>query len=456
MSDQAKRLTFPEGFLWGAATAAYQIEGAAKEDGRGPSIWDTWSHTPGKVVNNDTGDVACDHYHRYREDVALMSQLGLKAYRFSIAWPRILPEGTGQVNQAGLDFYDRLVDALLAQGIKPFATLYHWDLPQPLQDVGGWTDPCIVEAFVNYADVVSRRLGDRVHHWMTHNEPWVVSYGGYGGGLHPPGVQDWSAFLRAAHYLLLSHGRAVPVLRSNGNAETQVGIVTNLEWVDAASDRPEDQAAARQYQGFFNRWFLDPLFRGEYPADMCELYREFLPEFDADEVREIAVPLDFLGVNYYSRAVIGAGEGQGVLQIRREKPEGEYTEMDWEVYPQGLYNLLVWVHETYAPPAIYITENGAAFADEVSSDGKVHDPRRTAYLQAHFAQAHRAIQAGVPLRGYFVWSLMDNFEWGLGYSRRFGVIYVDYPTQRRIVKDSGEWYATVIKANAVEVDDSFV
>ncbi len=455
MSDQAKRLTFPEGFLWGAATAAYQIEGAANEDGRGPSIWDTWSHTPGKVVNNDTGDVACDHYHRYREDVALMSQLGLKAYRFSIAWPRILPEGTGQVNQAGLDFYDRLVDALLAQGIKPFATLYHWDLPQSLQDAGGWTDPCIVEAFVNYADVVSRRLGDRVHHWMTHNEPWVVSFAGYGEGFHAPGVRSRSAFLQAAHYVLLSHGRAVPVLRSNGSAETQVGIVTNLEWVDAASDRPEDQAAARQYEGFFNRWFLDPLFRGEYPADMCELYREFLPEFDADEVREIAVPLDFLGVNYYSRAVIGAGDGQGVLQVRREKPAGEYTEMGWEVYPQGLYNLLVWVHETYAPPAIYVTENGAAFADEVSSNGKVHDPRRTAYLKAHFAQAHRAIQAGVPLRGYFVWSLMDNFEWGLGYTRRFGVIYVDYPTQRRIVKDSGEWYATVIKANAVEADGDF-
>ena len=442
-------LTFPEGFLWGAATASYQVEGAADADGRGVSIWDTFSRTPGKVVNGDTGDVACDHYHRYREDVELMARLGLKAYRFSVAWPRILPQGTGAVNQAGLDFYDRLVDALLAKGIEPFATLYHWDLPQKLQDdLGGWASRDIIEPFVHYADVVSKRLGDRVHHWMTHNEPWVVAFLGYGTPVHAPGAASWPDAVKASHHLLVSHGQAVPVLRANGDARTRVGIVLNLSWVDAASSSPEDQAAARRFDGYLNRWFLDPLFKGEYPEDMLALYRDFPPPVQAGDLATITTPIDFLGVNNYSRAVVGAGDAP-VLKIASVRPEGEYTEMDWEVYPEGLYRLLVRVHQDYAPRALYVTENGAAFADEVSPDGKVHDPRRVAYLQGYIAQAHRAIQEGVPLKGYFVWSLLDNFEWGYGYTKRFGITYVNYETQQRILKDSGEWYAGVTRQNGV-------
>jgi beta-glucosidase len=448
VSEQTELLTFPEGFLWGTATSAYQVEGAVDEDGRGPSIWDTFCRVPGVITNGDTGDVACNHYHRYLEDVELMARLGTTAYRFSIAWPRILPGGTDAVNQAGLDFYDRLVDALLAKGIEPFATLYHWDLPQALQDnVGGWPDRGIVEPFVHYADVVSRRLGDRVHCWMTHNEPWVAAFVGHAIGVHPPGLKSPPDALKAAHHLLLSHGRAVPVLRANGDAATKVSIVTNLAWVDPASDAPEDQSAARRYDGFLNRWFLDPLFKGEYPADMLDLYGAEAVPIQPGDLEDIAAPLDFLGVNYYSRSVIGAGDEMPLIQVRHEEPEGEYTEMGWEVYPQGLYSLLVRVHRDYAPSAMYITENGAAFPDEVSADGKVRDPRRLAYLQAHFVHAHRAIQEGVPLKGYFVWSLMDNFEWGFGYSKRFGIVHVDYQTQQRTPKQSGEWYAQVTRQN---------
>ncbi len=441
-------IAFPEDFKWGAATASYQIEGAVNEDGRGPSIWDTFSHTPGKITDNSTGDVACDHYHRYREDVDLLECLGVKAYRFSIAWPRILPQGTGAVNQAGLDFYDRLLDALLAKGIEPFATLYHWDLPQVLQDQGGWPERSIVDKYVNYADIVSRRLGDRIHNWITHNEPWVASMTGYQMGVHAPGLKSWTQALGAAHHLLLSHGKAVPVIRANGDAKTRVGITLNLDSPDAASESSEDQAAARRYDGYFNRWFLDPVFKGEYPADMLDLYHPVLPDVvQAGDLSQIAVPLDFLGVNYYSRSVIGAGNENALLKTRRVKPQGEYTEMDWEVYPEGLYNLLTRLHREYGPHALYITENGAAFVDQVSPEGKVHDPRRLAYLEGHFAQAQCAIQEGVPLRGYFVWSLLDNFEWGFGFSKRFGLTYVDYQTQKRIVKQSGEWYAQVTRQN---------
>ncbi len=449
MNQQPGLLAFPQGFVWGASTAAYQIEGAVKEDGRGTSIWDTFSHTPGKIENGDTGDAACDHYHRYQEDIELMARLGLKAYRFSIAWPRILPQGIGAVNQVGLDFYDRLVDGLLAKGIQPFATLYHWDLPQPLQDAGGWPSRSSVEPFVNFVDVVSQRLGDRIHHWMTHNEPWVVAFLGHCEGVHAPGLHSWSDALLTAHHVLLSHGRAVPVLRANGDVRTEVGIVTNLSWVDPASGSPEDQAAARRHDGYANRWFLDALFKGSYPDDMLDTYRDIMPPgmvHDGD-LAEIAIPLDFLGINYYSRAVVGAGNEMGVLAERTIRPEGEYTAMDWEVHPEGLYKLLTRVNRDYGPRTIYITENGAAFADSVAANGTIRDPKREEYLSRHLAQAHRAIQEGVPLRGYFVWSLLDNFEWAYGYAKRFGVTYVDYPTQQRIVKQSGEWYSQVIRQN---------
>ncbi len=446
MSTQ--QITFPQGFTWGTATASYQIEGAVREDGRLPSIWDTFSHTPGKVDNGDTGDVACDHYHRYPEDIGLMECLGINAYRFSLAWPRILPHGTGQVNQAGLDFYDRLVDAVLAKGIEPFATLYHWDMPQPLEDAGGWPNRGTVDAFVNYADVVSRRLGDRVKNWMTINEPWCVSILGYAWGEHAPGRKNWKDALLAAHNVLLAHGKAVPVLRANVGAQAKVGLVCNYTWSDPISDTPEDQAAARRYDGFFNRWYLDPVLKGQYPADMVEVYRDIMPAtITADDLKAISAPLDFFALNYYSRVVVGAGSEQSPLNLRYARPQGEYTEMGWEVYPQGLYNMLTRVYQDYKPSNLYITENGAAFVDTPTSDGKICDARRLAYIEAHLSAAHRAIQDGVPLRGYFVWSLLDNFEWGQGYAPRFGVTYVDYATQKRTIKQSGEWYSHVTRSN---------
>jgi beta-glucosidase len=447
VTNQNHRVSFPPDFLWGAATASFQIEGAANEDGRGQSIWDTFCRTPGKVANGDTGDVACDHYHRYPEDIELLSRLGVKAYRFSLAWPRILPEGTGKVNSAGLDFYDRLVDAVLAKGIEPFATLYHWDLPQALQDKGGWPNRDSVEAFVNYADVVSHRLGDRIQYWMTHNEPWCAGWLGYGMGQHAPGIQDFQQAIQATHHLLLSHGKAVPVVRANGGPNTKVGIVLNPSWVDPINNVPEDRAAAHRIMGFRNRWYMDPLYKGEYPGDMMEIYDPILPSVQQGDMAAIAAPTDFLGVNYYNRDVVGDDAGFEPLHVKYERPQGEYTEMDWEVYPPGLYNMLMWAHQTYAPPALYVTENGAAFRDELTADGKVLDDRRQAYLEGYIAQVSRAVQDGVPVRGYFVWSLLDNFEWSWGYTRRFGIVHVDYETQKRTMKQSGEWYSQVVRDN---------
>ena len=443
-------LRFPEGFVWGAATSAYQIEGGVAEGGRGPSIWDTFCRSECKVFQGHTGDVACDHYHRYAEDVELMRSLGLHAYRFSIAWPRILPEGRGEVNPEGLDFYDRLVDALLAAGIQPFATLYHWDLPQALQDAGGWASRDTVGAFCEYADAVSRRLGDRVKNWITHNEPWVVAFLGHAWGRHAPGLQDMATALQVAHHLLLSHGESVPILRENGGAGAQVGITLNLAPVHPASPAAKDVAAARRRDGYLNRWFLDPLFKGTYPEDMLALYGELAPTVRPGDMARIAAPLDFLGVNYYTRNLVRDDPESPELGSRLVTPEGaEVTEMGWEVYPQGLYELLIRLRDDYRPPAIYITENGAAFPDEATPDGRVFDPRRIAYLDGHLRQAHRAIREGVPLKGYFVWSLLDNFEWSHGYSKRFGLVYVFYPTQQRIVKESGYWYRRVIERNGL-------
>lgn len=443
-------LEFPQDFVWGAATAAYQIEGAWDEDGKGPSIWDVFCRVPGAIQNGDTGDVACDHYHRWQEDVALMRELGLRAYRFSISWPRVLPEGKGKVNLPGLDFYNRLVDALLAAGIQPFVTLYHWDLPQALQEEGGWPARDTACRFADYADVVSRRLGDRVHHWITLNEPWVAAYAGYGNGYHAPGIRNPLAAIQAAHHLLLAHGLAVPVLRENGDAATRVGITLNLAPVHPASDRPDDEEAARRYDGFLNRWFLDPLFRGRYPEDMLEMLGAALPEGYEEDMETISVPVDFLGVNNYTRNVIANDPESAVVETREVKPTGRpYTEMGWEVYPEGMYELLTRLHRDYAPPRLYVTENGAAFPDRVSADGRVHDPQRVDYLREYIAQAHRALEEGVPLKGYFVWTLLDNFEWAYGYSKRFGIVYVDFATQERIIKDSGYWYREVIAENGV-------
>lgn len=446
----ADLLAFPEHFTWGAATAAYQIEGAWDEDGKGPSIWDVFCRVPGAIQDGDTGDVACDHYHRWREDVALMRELGLRAYRFSVSWPRVLPEGKGKVNRPGLDFYDRLVDALLAAEIQPFVTLYHWDLPQALQEEGGWPVRDTARRFADFADVVSRRLGDRVRHWITLNEPWVVAYAGYGNGYHAPGIRNPLAAVQATHHLLLAHGLAVPVLRENGDTATRVGITLNLSPVHSASDRPADEEAARRYDGFLNRWFLDPLFRRRYPEDMLEMLGSVLPDGYEEDLETIAVPMDFLGVNNYTRTVIADDPDSVVVETREVKPTGRpYTEMGWEVYPEGLYEILTRVHRDYAPPCIYVTENGAAFADRVDADGRVHDAQRMDFLREYIVQAHRALEEGVPLAGYFVWTLLDNFEWAYGYSKRFGIVYVDFATQERIVKDSGIWYRGVIAENGV-------
>jgi beta-glucosidase len=443
------KTTFPEGFIWGAATSSYQIEGAWHEDGKGESIWDRFSHTPGRIENGDTGDVACDHYHRWREDVALMQEIGLRAYRFSMAWPRLLPEGRGRANQAGLDFYDRLVDGLLEAGIEPFVTLYHWDLPQVLHDQGGWPARATAEAFVEYADLASRTLGDRVTYWMTLNEPFVSAIIGYLEGRHAPGHSDLDEALAAAHHLLLAHGRAVPVIRRN-TPGAQVGIVLNLHPQTPASSSAADRAAAWQADGVVNRWFLDPLAARGYPADIVEHYGRPMDFVQAGDLEAIATPLDFLGVNYYTR---GIARSSVVPEAENEPrtifPGPEHTEMGWEVYPEGLFQLLGRVHFDYRFPSLYVTESGAAYPDGIGPDGRVDDPARVAYLKSHFARAARAIAAGVPLRGYFAWSLMDNFEWAHGYSKRFGLVYVDYATQRRILKTSAHWYRQVIAANGV-------
>jgi beta-glucosidase len=447
---------FPANFLWGAATSSYQIEGAWQEDGKGESIWDRFAHTPGKIIDGSHGDVACDHYHRWPDDVALMQGLGLHTYRFSIAWPRILPQGVGAINQKGIDFYSRLVDGLLAAGITPFATLYHWDLPQAIQDRGGWPHRFAAEAFVEYTDVITRALGDRVKHWITHNEPWCAGLLSHQIGEHAPGWHDWYAGLAASHHILLSHGWAVPVIRRN-SPQAEVGITLNFTAATTAVRTPENLAAVRIFDGYFNRWFLDPVYGRRYPADMVELYLKagFLPANELDfvvdgDMEAIAAHTDFLGVNYYTRSVLKASEdGSPMPADDAEHATLECTDMGWEIYPKGLYDLLCRLHFEYQAPKIYVTENGASYADGPSADGRVHDTRRIDYLRAHFIKAHEAMAAGVPLAGYFVWSLMDNFEWAKGYTERFGSVWVDYATQERILKDSALWYKQVIAENAV-------
>ncbi|HLW02809.1 MAG TPA: GH1 family beta-glucosidase [Ktedonobacterales bacterium] len=448
---------FPPAFLWGAATSSYQIEGATHEDGRGPSIWDQFAATPGAVYQGQTGDTAADHYHRMQEDVDLMAAMGLGAYRFSIAWPRILPAGTGKVNERGLDFYDRLVDALLAKGITPAATLYHWDLPLPLHEQGGWLNRQTAYAFADYAEIVAKRLGDRVEWWITQNEPWVAAYLGYGIGVHAPGIRDVQSAVVAGHHLLLSHGLAVPRLRAEVRPTAQVGITLNLYPVYSADDRPETAEALQRADAFINRWFLDPIYSGYYPSGLFADLGVAEPPVEAGDMAAISLPTDFLGVNYYSRRVVRAlepGTTRGIWNPASYEevdtiPGARYTQMGtgWEVYPQGLADLLVRLKEDYAPPAILVTENGAAFEDHWDGDGHVSDPERLDFVRGHIQAMAQAIAEGVPLRGYMLWSLLDNFEWGHGYSKRFGVVYVDFDTQRRILKESGRWYAEFVKAH---------
>ena len=434
--------SFPDGFLWGAATSAYQIEGATDEDGRGKSIWDTFSETPGKVHGGDSGAVACDFYHRHPQDVALMGELGLDAFRFSIAWPRVLPSGRGQVNEPGLDFYDRLVDELLGAGIEPFVTLYHWDLPQPLEDEGGWPARATAEAFAEYVEAVARKLGDRVTRWTTHNEPFCSSWLGYALGLHAPGRTDIPSALAAAHHVLLSHGLAVEVLRREAPG-AEVGIVIDSWPIHPATDAPADVEAARQVDGVRNRLFFEPLFRGRYPEDVLERLGAVPPVREGD-LATITAPIDFVGVNNYSRSVVRANpDGGRPLDVA---PAGRTTTMGWEIYPDSIYEVLTRIHREYGVQTLYVTENGAAYADVREADGSVDDPDRVAYLEKYLGSVARAIADGVPVKGYFVWSLLDNFEWAYGYSQRFGIVYVDNETLERVPKSSFHWYRKLIAA----------
>jgi beta-glucosidase len=442
-------VSFPDNFVWGAATSSYQIEGAWNEDGKGESIWDHFAHTPGKIQDGSSGDVACDHYHLWREDIRLMQELGLDAYRFSIAWPRILPEGRGEVNQAGLDFYSRLVDGLLGAGITPFVTLYHWELPQMLQEGGGWPERDTAHAFVEFADIISRCLGDRVQFWITHNEPWCASFLSYQIGEHAPGHNSWSEAILAAHHVLLSHGLAADVLRAN-SPQAQVGIALNFEPTVPASASRADADAARRHDGYFNRWFLDPVFGRHYPADMVAYYKKqgYLPDglsfIQNGDMAAIATPIDFLGANYYTRRIArdeSAAPNESPDIVRSE----EVTEMGWEVYPEGLYQMLNRLHFDYKVPAIYVTENGASYSDGPDENGCIADSRRISYLQRHLHAVQRAIENGVPLRGYFTWSLLDNFEWSWGYTQRFGLVWVDFETQERTPKQSAFWYRDAIR-----------
>jgi beta-glucosidase len=436
----------PADFVWGAATAAYQVEGAVDEDGRAPSIWDTFSHTPGKVAGGDTGDTACDHYHRVPEDLELMRALGLDSYRFSVAWPRIVPQGSGAVNPAGIAFYDRLVDSLLEAGITPNATLYHWDLPQAQQDRGGWPERDTAERFAEYVSVVAGALGDRVKDWATLNEPLCSAWIGHLEGTMAPGWTDLTAAVRASYHLHLGHGLAVQALRA-AHADARVGIVNNLSPCEPATDREADIAAARRADGHTNRWWLDPIHGRGYPQDMLDLYGVELPVKDGD-MELIAAPLDWLGLNYYFRQVI-ADDPTGPAPHARMVylPGVRRTAMDWEVHADGLEQLLVRLSQEYGAKRLFVTENGAAYRDVVGEDGQVQDPERTQYLEEHLAACARAVKRGVPVAGYYAWSLLDNFEWAYGYDKRFGLVHVDYATQKRTVKGSGRRYADLIAAH---------
>lgn len=436
---------FPSQFRWGAATAAYQIEGAVTEDGRGESIWDRFSNTPGNVANGDTGDVACDHYHRWRDDIALMSDLGIDAYRFSVAWPRVMPDGTGPVNRAGLAFYDRLVDGLLEAGIEPFVTLYHWDLPQALEDRGGWPERATAEAFAAYAEAVAAALGDRVRNWATLNEPWVSAHLGYGTGEHAPGRTSRNDAMAAAHHLLLGHGLATTAIRSAA-PETSTGIVVNLAPQHPASPHPLDLEATYTEHLLLNRWYLDPITGLGYPAEGAADAGWDQVEIQDGDLDSIAVGLDFVGVNYYSRRVVRPHVSpRSTTPAPNQLPT---TARGWEIYPEGLLETLEWVWDRYHIPEIYVTENGAAYEDDPADPRR--DPERVRFLRDHVAAAREAVERGIPLKGYFVWSLLDNFEWAYGYDSRFGIVHVDFQTQARTPRDSARYWSAV--ASSGEVD----
>jgi beta-glucosidase len=440
-------LRFPEGFLWGSATASYQIEGSPLADGAGASIWHTFSHQPGVIAGDHNGDVACDHYNRWREDIALMRELGMRAYRFSISWPRVFPAGYGAVNEPGLAFYDRLVDGLLEAGIEPMVTLYHWDLPQALQNEGGWSNPEIAGHFADYAEVTMRKLGDRVNKWITFNEPWVFHWVGSVLGIHAPGQNDMAAALAGGHHTLRAHGLAVQRFRGIV-PDGKIGITLSVQAHLPATDDARDVEAAARARAFNNEWFVDPIVFGEYPAALREQFGELLPEITESDREIFRQPFDFLGLNYYTRNVQRADEN-GFFRAATERPAGFYTSMDSEIYPAGLYHVLREFDSRYGLP-LYITENGAGFYGETpAADGQVKDSERLLYLQGHLEMCHRAISEGVDLRGYLVWSLLDNFEWGFGYAMRFGIVRCDFETLERTPKLSALWLRRVMGENGI-------
>ena len=443
-------IVFPEEFIWGTATSSYQIEGGYNEDGKGESIWDRYTHTYGTILNNDTGDVACDHYHLYEKDVKILKELGIKSYRFSISWSRIFPDGKGEPNEKGMDFYRNLVKLLIENGITPAVTLYHWDLPQKLQDIGGWVNREVVELFEQYARYVFKELGNKVAIWMTFNEPWVSSFIGYWYGGHPPGISDLSLALQAAHNILLAHGKTVRAFREMG-MKGEIGISLNLNPVYPASENENDLFAANRYSEFYNSWFLDPILRGKYPEQLLNLFSNIatLPNMDNVDMDIIHSPIDFLGVNNYSFSSVVYDANKLPLQLTFADTGKVKTDTGWEIYPEGIYDLLVYLHQEYNGVKIIITENGAAFKDVIDNEGKVNDSERISYLNEHIFQIHQAIRDGVNVAGYYLWSLMDNFEWRVGYSKRFGIVYIDYETQKRIIKKSGFWYKEVIENNGI-------
>ncbi len=440
MTVSASSFSFPPEFVWGVATSAFQIEGAAAQDGKGPSIWDTFCRVPGAIADNSNGDIACDHYHRLEQDLDLIAGLGVGAYRFSVSWPRVRPTGHGDWNPKGLDFYERLVDGLIQRGIKPYMTLNHWDLPQALQDRGGWNHRDIVHRFVEYARGMARRMGDRVAAITTHNEPWVMAMLGHETGIFAPGIKDRAVAMQVSHHLLLSHGLALQALRADG-CRSRLGIVLNLSPVYPATQSPADRDAARLQDGRLLRWYVDPLLKATYPLDVLEFLGADAPRIESGDLASIATPMDFMGLNYYSRDVVSADGSWDKLRSGRE-----ITDMGWEVYPEGLTDLLLRLHRDYPLPPMYVTENGGAFEDRLV-DGQVHDEARTRYIEAHIAAVAAAMRGGVRMEGYMVWSLLDNFEWASGYEKRFGIVYVDYASQRRTLKDSALWFRNFIRGH---------
>ncbi|GIP20197.1 GH1 family beta-glucosidase [Paenibacillus sp. J22TS3] len=446
------KISFPNDFLWGSATSSYQIEGATREDQRGESIWDVFSRTPGKVFNGDTGDTACDSYHRYKEDVALLKQLGAKVYRFSIAWPRIYPHGVGEVNPLGLEYYHRLVDELLANGIEPMCTLYHWDLPQALQDKGGWNSRATIEAFVRYAETMFKSFDGKIKKWITFNEPWCISFLSNELGDHAPGNKDFQLALNVAHHIMVAHGETVKAFRQLG-ISGEIGYAPNTEWFEPFSRQEADVEAAARRLEYFNNWFFDPVFKGEYPQRTLNWYKAkgYEPPVEPGDMETIRQPIDFLGINYYTGGIGRHNPEAGLLEFEPLSGALDQTDFEWNIYPQGFLSVLEWVNDRYGSIPIYITENGAYYESTLGEDGEHHDPKRISYLQKHLFQLSRAIESGIQVKGYMLWSLMDNFEWAFGYSKPFGLVHVDFTTFKRTPKDSYYWYQNVIVSDGFEV-----